>query len=336
MKILITGSHGLIGSNLARYLHDQTDYEVVCVDDLSCGTMQNSLHGLRCYHSTIGDDVMDEIVRTEKPAIVYHFAAYAAECLSPFIRKYNYQNNLIATAEVVNACIKHNVGRLVFTSSMAVYGAGDTPFRENQPCRPHDPYGVAKLACEQDIQIAGIQHGLDWCILRPNNVYGPGQVVDQEYRNVLALWMKQHLDGKPIRIFGDGSQVRAFTYVEDIMAPLVSAGRSKQTSRQIINLGGSRPIAIREAAGIVGQVIGDVAIEYCEPRHEVHTAHSCSEKANKLLWYFDEVSLAEGVEELWNWVQGYQHHETAGPTLEITDELHPSWEQKWSLSQNAK
>ena len=68
----------------------------------------------------------------------------------------------------------------------------------------------------------------------------------------------------------------------------------------------------------------------------MHTAHSCSDKANKLLWYFDETSLAEGIEELWDWVRGYQHHETKGPTIEIEDGFYPSWEQRWSLSQNAK
>ena len=86
---------------------------------------------------------------------MFHFAAYAAEGLSPFIRRFNYTNNLVATANVVNMCIKYNVQRLVFTSSMAVYGIGTPPFDETHAPNPTDPYGVAKYACEMDIQTDG-------------------------------------------------------------------------------------------------------------------------------------------------------------------------------------
>lgn len=119
--------------------------------------------------ATLATDSLDDIFKANKIEYVYHFAAYAAEGLSPFLRKFNYTNNLVATAGIINACIQYDVKRLVFTSSMAVYGMGNPPFYEADiPC-PADPYGVTKYACEMDLQIAGEQHNMDWCIIRPHN-----------------------------------------------------------------------------------------------------------------------------------------------------------------------
>ena len=127
-------------------------------------------------------------------------AAYAAEGLNPFIRKFNYENNLLATANIINECINNNVKRLVFTSTMAVYGYGDNnpPFGEEVVPAPIDPYGIAKYGCELDIQVAGDQHGLDWCIIRPHNVYGINQNLWDKYRNVLGIWMYQKINNIPM------------------------------------------------------------------------------------------------------------------------------------------
>ena len=165
----------------------------------------------RSYVNLVTHDfVLANIFKNSKPDYVFHFAAYAAEGLSPFIRTYNYDNNLKATAAIVNECIKHDVKRLVFTSTLAVYGYGyGGIFDEKQTPKPIDPYGVAKYACEMDIQIAGEQHGLDWCIIRPHNVYGIKQNIWDKYRNVLGIWMYQHLNGEPMTIFGDGEIGRA-------------------------------------------------------------------------------------------------------------------------------
>ena len=157
------------------------------------------------YNEDIANDI-SFIFEKHKPDYVFHMAAYAAEGLSPFIRKYNYTNNLLATAEIVNNCIKYNTKRLVFTSTLAVYGNGKVPFDESALLMPIDPYGVAKYGCEMDIQIAGEQHGLDWCIIRPHNVYGIKQNIWDKYRNLLGIWMYQNLNDQPLTIFGDGEQ----------------------------------------------------------------------------------------------------------------------------------
>ena len=164
--ILITGVAGLLGSRLAEYiLETKPGYRVVGLDDMSGGYENNIPDGVTFYKSNITDGKVAEIFSKEKPDYVYHFAAYAAEGLSPFVRSFNYTNNLTVTSIIVNECIKNDVTRLVFTSTMAVYGhgwEGKRPFHEDdQPC-PIDPYGIAKYACEMDIQVAGEQHGLDY------------------------------------------------------------------------------------------------------------------------------------------------------------------------------
>jgi nucleoside-diphosphate-sugar epimerase len=201
---------------------------------------------------------------------VFHLAAYAAEGLSPFIRNYNYQNNLVATANIVNECIKHDVKRLVFTSTLAVYGHGEGGmFDEVFRPAPIDPYGVAKFGCEMDIQIAGEQHGLDWCIIRPHNVYGIKQNIWDKYRNVLGIWMYQHMNGESTTIFGDGEQTRAFSYVDDILEPMWNAAILPQASKEIINLGGIEEHTINEANKILSEIAGSMNTTYHEQRHEV-------------------------------------------------------------------
>ncbi len=272
------------------------------IDNLSGGYLENIPDGVELHNVDLSvDDNLDE--RLKGVDYVFHLAAYAAEGLSPFIRRFNYTNNLVATANVVNACIKNNVKRLVFTSSMAVYGDGIPPFSEEDQPNPIDPYGIAKFACESDIKVAGEQHGLDWCIIRPHNVYGRRQNIWDKYRNVLGIWMYQAIQEKPMSIFGDGSQTRAFTYVDDIMMPLVNAATLRQCSKQIINLGGKNEISIIEANHILGEVTGWDNVIFHEARHEVKHAHCTYKKSENLLYYRETVSLKEGLADMWAWAK---------------------------------
>jgi UDP-glucose 4-epimerase len=210
--IVITGVAGLLGSRVAKWiLENKPSYQVIGIDNLSGGYEDHIDTRVIFYKADLAVDDLNRIFSSHEVEFVYHFAAYAAEGLSPFIRKYNYTNNIVATANVVNACITHQVKRIVFTSSMAVYGAGEPPFNENDLPKPIDPYGIAKYACEMDVQVAGEQHGLDWCIIRPHNVYGTNQNIWDRYRNVLGIWLYQKLNNQPITIYGDGSQKRAFS-----------------------------------------------------------------------------------------------------------------------------
>ena len=300
--ILITGVAGLLGSRLADWIIENTDYSVVGIDDLSGGFKENINKEVKFYKQDINQG-MDKIFKKHAPEYVYHFAAYAAEGLSPFIRKFNYENNLVATAEVINNCIKYDTKRLVFTSSLAVYGGGNPPFDEDSPLQPIDPYGVAKLGCELDIHIAKEQHNLDFCIIRPHNVYGVKQNIWDKYRNVLGIWMYQHLNGQNLTIFGDGEQKRAFSYIDNCLEPLWKAATDPRASQQVINLGGIKEYSINEAAAMLIEVMGGGKTEYLEGRHEVKYAYPTYEKSQMLIDYTEDVDMKEGLQTMWEWAK---------------------------------
>ena len=306
-KVLITGVAGLLGSRLADWIiENQPDYQVIGIDDLSGGYKENVNPKVKFIELNLVTESyrFDVLMKEYKPDYVFHFAAYAAEGLSPFIRTYNYDNNLKATALVVNECIKNDVTRLVFTSTLAVYGHGyGGIFNEDQTPSPIDPYGVAKYACEMDIQIAGEQHGLDWCIVRPHNVYGVNQNIWDKYRNVLGIWMYQYLNNEPMTIFGDGEQTRAFSYIDDNLEPLWKSAVLPEASKQIINLGGIEEISITEACETLQEVIGGGEIVYKEARHEVKHSIPTWQKSIDILGYEYKTDLKKGLTEMWNWAQ---------------------------------
>ncbi len=301
-KIIITGVAGLIGSRMAEWiLMQHPTSQIIGIDDLSGGYKEYVPTGIEFHQLDLSKDDIAHLF--EGANLVYHFAAYAAEGLSPFIRKYNYNSNLVATANVVNACIEHNVGRLVFTSSMAVYGHGNPPFCETHQPNPIDPYGVAKYACEMDIKIAGEQHGLEWCIIRPHNVYGRNQNIWDKYRNVLGIWMYQYINNQPFTIFGDGAQQRAFTCVDDCLLPLWKAGNDDRAKNQIINIGSWKYYSIKDAADVLKKVIGNGEIKFEQARHEVKDALPSHELSVTLLDYKDITSLEDGLSDMWQWAK---------------------------------
>jgi UDP-glucose 4-epimerase len=305
MKILITGVAGLIGSRLADYIIENVpNVVIVGIDDLSGGYIENVNHKVELWQMNLVNGNIEECFERHQFDYVYHFAAYAAEGLSPFIRSYNYQNNLVSTSRIVNNCINYKVKRLVFTSTMAVYGHGNgDKFDETQvPC-PVDPYGIAKYACEMDIKIAGEQHGLDWCIIRPHNVYGVNQNIWDKYRNVLGIWMYQHMNSEPMTIFGDGMQSRAFSFIDDCLEPLWKSSQQENCSKEIINLGGMVHYTINEANEVLKNVIKGGKTIYKEQRHEVKNAVPTWQKSVELLGYEDKTYLHDGLVKMWTWAQ---------------------------------
>jgi len=220
--ILITGVAGLLGSRLADWLIENTEHTVIGVDDFSGGYIENVNHFVELYSFDLKElKHVNSMFEENKIDIVYHMAAYAAEGLSPFMRKHNYENNLIASTNLITNSIKHNVERFVFTSSMAVYGdKHEPPFSEDLLPFPIDPYGIAKQAVEQDLEVARRQHGLNYTVVRPHNFYGRNQNIWDRYRNVLGIWMYQIMNNIPPTIFGDGEQKKAFSYIDDALEPL--------------------------------------------------------------------------------------------------------------------
>jgi UDP-glucose 4-epimerase len=328
MKILITGVAGLLGSRLADYIIESVpNAEVVGIDDLSGGYKENVNAKVEFWQMDLLTHPIENCFEVNKFDYVFHLAAYAAEGLSPFIRQYNYQNNLVVTSRIVNQCIKHNVKRLVFTSTLAVYGHGEGGiFDENQQQTPIDPYGVAKYACEMDIQIAGEQHGLDWCIIRPHNVYGRNQNIWDKYRNVLGIWMYQHLNGLPMTIFGDGEQTRAFSCIDDIVEPLWKSAILSEASKEIINLGGVEECTINDACKVLQKVIGGGTIEYKEGRHEVKHAIPTWQKSIDILGFEHKTELEDGLKDMWEWAKTQPNREQfIWESYELNNGIYSFW-----------
>ena len=330
MKVLITGVAGLLGSRLADWItENKPDVEIWGIDDLSGGYKKNVNSNVKFITNNLVKDtsLLSHVFESEKFDYVFHFAAYAAEGLSPFIRTFNYDNNLRATAFVVNECIKHSVKRLVFTSTLAVYGHGvGGRFDESQTPKPIDPYGVAKYGCEMDIQIAGEQHGLDWCIIRPHNVYGVKQNIWDKYRNVLGIWMYQHLNGEDMTIFGDGEQTRAFSFIDDSLEPLWNSAVKEKASKEIINLGGVEEISIKDASTIVREVIGEGEVVHLEKRHEVKHSIPTFQKSIDLLGFEHKTSMKDGIKQMWEWVKNEPMRERfVWPEYELDKGIYSFW-----------
>ena len=343
-KVLITGVAGLLGSRLADWIiENKKGYQVVGIDDLSGGYAENINPDVDFWLGNLVTDnnVIDRLFSTHKFDYVFHFAAYAAEGLSPFIRTFNYDNNLRATATIVNECIKQDVKRLVFTSTMAVYGHGEGGiFHEDMIRNPIDPYGIAKMACERDIEVANEQHSLDYCIIRPHNVFGAKQNIWDKYRNVLGIWMYQHLNGMDMTIFGDGSQTRAFSYIDDSLEPLWNAAVKKKASKQIINLGGIEEITILEANQLLKKVINasknkrDVnplppKTTFVEARHEVKHAVPTFDKSVDILGFEYKTTLEQGLTKMWEWAKAQPMRDRfVWPKYELDKGIYSFWKNK--------
>jgi UDP-glucose 4-epimerase len=213
-------------------------------------------------------------------------------------------NNMVSTDSIINSCVSHNVKRLVYTSSMSVYGYGlGKAFTEEDTPAPIDPYGVSKYACELNIKSAGEQFGLDWCIIRPHNVYGVKQNIWDKYRNVLGIWMYQALNNKPMLIYGDGEQTRAFSYIDDCVWCFWNAATEEIASKEIINLGGIHKCTINFANDVFKDISGYDKVEHKEERYEVKHAVPTFLKSTQILGYEHKTSLRDGISAMWEWAK---------------------------------
>jgi len=328
-KILITGVAGLLGSRLSDWVINNTNYEVVGIDDLSGGFTENINPKVKFYKFNLTNlEKLKEVFKKENIEIIYHFAAYAAEGLSPFIRKFNYENNVIASSNLITCSIEFSIKKFIFASSMAVYGEKyEPPFHEDLLQAPIDPYGVAKYAVEMDLKIASHQHGLNYTIIRPHNFYGINQNIWDKYRNVLGIWMYQILNKESPTIFGDGSQVRAFSYVDDSVIPFWNASQNDNCKGEIINLGGTKEYSISEACNILINVTGqNIKPVYLEPRHESKYAWATWDKSIELLGFEHKVNLEEGVGKMWEWAKKQPNRERyVWPEYELNKGLYEYW-----------
>ncbi len=327
MKVLVTGAAGFIGSHVADACCARGD-EVVGVDDLSGGSMSNVPEGVVFENLDVTDaaGVADLFVRHQFDT-VYHLAAYAAEGLSHFIRRFNYRNNVIGSMTLVNESIKHDVGCFVFTSSIAVYGTNRLPMTEDLVPNPEDPYGIGKYAVELDLAAAHAMFGLNYVIFRPHNVYGERQNIADRYRNVIGIFMNRIMCGEPMTIFGDGEQTRAFTHVSEV-APLIAGAPAIEGARNaVFNLGSDTHYSVNALADLVAESMGvEPLVEHLPARNEVAHAYCSHATLHQVFGKTDAVPFRDGLKRMADWALGQGGHEPVRfRGIEVTKGLPPSW-----------
>ena len=327
-RVLVTGGAGFIGSHVAEALLTR-GHEVAVLDDLSGGFADNVPSGARFVKASVTDHAaVDRICAEGQFDYVYHLAAYAAEGLSHFIKRFNYTNNVIGSVNLINASINTGVKGFVFASSIAVYGrSAVVPMTEETIPEPEDPYGIAKYAVERELAASRTMFGLDYMIFRPHNVYGPRQNIADRYRNVVGIFMNQILQDQPMTIFGDGTQTRAFSYIDDVAPIMAAAIDEPRAWNQVFNVGADEPWPLIELAERVAAALGVAArIAHLPARHEVHNAHSSHDKIRRVFGHRETTSLDDGLRAMAAWVkQRGARSSEAFKSIEVTKNLPPSW-----------
>ncbi len=309
---LVTGAAGFIGSHLVDSLIER-GHTVVALDDLSGGFRDNVNPRAEFIEASCVDHKrLSRLFNEHAFDYVFHLAAYAAEGLSHFIKRFNYTNNVIGSVNLINEAVNHNIERFIFTSSIAVYGKNQLPMREDLTPAPEDSYGIGKYAVELDLKASHEMFGLDYVIFRPHNVYGERQNTGDKYRNVIGIFMNQTLAGEPFTIFGDGEQKRAFSYIGDIAPILAESATHEGARNEIFNIGADTVYTVNQLAtevisamsvGRFGKSLPVPEIRHLPARNEVVDAWSDHSKAQSVFGAQPETPLSEGLRRMAEWVR---------------------------------
>ncbi len=312
-KYLVTGSAGFLGSHLVNCL-ESLGLNVYGIDDLSGGFMHNVKNKRKFTKLDLRNRLETEAyINKIKPDVVFHLAADATEGRSQFTPFSAIDRNLGAYMNLLVPCIKNKMRKMILTSSMSVYGAQKPPFKESMDPKPEDVYASSKTSMEVVTKVLGNVHGFDWVVIRPHNVFGKNQNLTDPYRNVIGIFINRLLNKKPFFIYGDGEQVRAFSYVDDVIPPMVTAAFSKKCLGQTINIGGELAITLNDLGKMVlhsffGCKPEDVPEEF-KPKYmparpqEVKVAYSDHSLAKKLIGFRPKTSIKRGLEEMIKWAK---------------------------------
>ncbi len=304
MKIFITGIAGFLGSHIAERCLAE-GYAVSGCDNLIGGYLDNiplgaEFHRIDCNDFTALAALMKDV------DIVYHCAATAYEGLSVFSPHLVTQNVVTATSGVVSAAVSGGVGRFVLCSSMARYGTNTVPFTEDMTPAPQDPYGIAKWSAERLVANIAETHGMEWVIAVPHNIIGPRQRYDDPYRNVAAIFINLMLQGRQPFIYGDGEQKRCFSFVSDVVDPLLRMATDPCCVGEVINIGPDDEfVTINDLAVTIARLLNFKL----EPSRlagrpqEVYFANCCADKARQLLDYKPKIRLEEGLRLMIDWIK---------------------------------
>ncbi len=325
MKVLVTGGAGFIGSHLVDKLLAE-GHDVYVIDDAS-GGFSHRLPPKVDYAALDCRDAyeMDFWFKTIRPDIVYHLACNAAENKAQFSPIDITSRNYDAFIKVLTPFIKYGGKRFVFTSSIAVYGSLQTPFKETDKPEPEDLYGITKLAAEQTLKVMSAVHGFEYVIARPHNVYGERQNMTDPYRNVVTIWMNAILRNKPYYIYGDGEQKRCFSYIDDVVDAIFKCG-FESVSGKTFNIGSDNVYTLKELSYAINKFANTYPQHLPERVQEVKEAIADHSSAKKYLGYQDKTSLEEGLRRTWEWVKKQGAKEPKYDKLEIVSKKTP---QNW-------
>ena len=329
MKSLVTGAAGFIGYHVVDELI-RMGHEVTALDDLSGGSLDNVNQDARFVVASVTDNkLIDQLFAEQRFDCVFHLAAYAAEGLSHFIKRFNYHNNLIGSVNLINAAINsETVKCFVFTSSIAVYGSNQLPMVEELTPMPEDSYGIAKFAVEQELRISRELFGLSYIIFRPHNVYGDRQNLGDRYRNVIGIFMNQAMRNEPFTVFGDGEQQRAFSYISDVAPVIAHSVEVENAYGEVFNIGGDAPYTINYLAEAVAEVMDvPLRVDHLPGRNEVVNAYASHAKAHAVFGkYIEGVSLGEGLARMAQWAKQKGSSEPSMfSEIEVWKNMPPSW-----------
>jgi UDP-glucose 4-epimerase len=195
---------------------------------------------------------------------------------------------------------------------------------------PEDPYGVSKYAVELDLKAAHEMFGLNYVIFRPHNVYGENQNIGDKYRNVIGIFMNQIMQGKQLTIFGDGTQTRAFSYIDDVAIPIAKCVNIPETYNEVFNIGADKPYSVNELATVVSEEFGVVPdIKHLSARNEVLHAYSDHSKAHRLFGDPTGIDLKEGIKRMAAWAKKVGARASQEfDNIEITEKLPDGWQVK--------
>lgn len=301
-KVLITGGAGFIGSHIVDKLLEN-NYSVVVLDNLSSGSknnLQNS-NQLKLYQVNIEKDNLEFIFKKETPNYVIHLAAQTSVNYSISNTYFDADMNIMATIRLLDVCRKYNIEKFITASSAAVYGNPKyLPIDENHPTEPMSPYGLSKLTMEKYIQLSGVPY----IMFRFSNAYGPRQKSSKE-SGVVAIFDKAMKANKPINIYGDGSQVRDFIYVEDIANICIKALESN-VQNEIINFSTNKGVTLNELFTEMSKIYDyKQAPNYLPERiGDIKDSILANEKALEIFENIEFTNYKNGLKELRECVYG--------------------------------
>lgn len=333
MKIFISGIAGFMGSHIADRMLE-LGHEVVGVDNLIGGYLENVPEEAEFYQ--VDCKYLNSMVRHMKGCdIVYHTACTAYEGLSVFSPHLVTMNTFQITSTLLSAAVQNGVKRFINCSSMARYGTQEVlPFVESMECRPQDPYGIAKYSSELLVKNVCAVHDMEYVIAVPHNIIGPRQKFDDPYRNVASIMINLMLQNRQPIIYGDGTQKRCFSFIDDVIYCLEQLAFNENCSGEIINIGPDEEfVSINELAETIADLLNFnlEPIYYAPGRpQEVYLATCSANKARELLGYKTQTSLRDGLAKLIEYIRSrgpkkFRYH----LDIEILNEKCPkTWAEK--------